>query len=268
MSYPTKYTRQYDYVSYQNANPSRPLPAGQLHADLNAVVGSLDETIEFLKTSLRSDGAIANGAVGLDQLSTTVRASLGDVDALDEIIAETSESVTAAAASATAAATSATDASTSATAAATSATNASGSATAAATSATNAANSATAAATSATSSAASASQAQSYSGIPQSIKTAAYTTLLADAQTQILHPASDNNARTFTIDSNANVAYPIGSAITFINEINTVTIAITSDTLVQAGSGLTGSRTLAANGMATAVKIAATKWMIAGAGLT
>ncbi|SCB51867.1 hypothetical protein GA0061099_10232 [Bradyrhizobium yuanmingense] len=176
--------------------------------------------------------------------------------------------MTAAAASATAAATSATDASTSATAAATSATNASGSATAAATSATNAANSATAAATSATSSAASASQAQSYSGIPQSIKTAAYTTLLADAQTQILHPASDNNARTFTIDSNANVAYPIGSAITFINEINTVTIAITSDTLVQAGSGLTGSRTLAANGMATAVKIAATKWMIAGAGLT
>jgi hypothetical protein len=26
MSYPTKYTRQFDYLSYQTANPTRPLP--------------------------------------------------------------------------------------------------------------------------------------------------------------------------------------------------------------------------------------------------
>jgi hypothetical protein len=104
--------------------------------------------------------------------------------------------------------------------------------------------------------------------IPQSSKSVAYTTVLADANTHILHPSSDNNARTFTIDSNANVAYPIGTTLTFVNKINTVTIAITTDTLTWAGPGTTGSRTLAANGMATAMKIATTEWMISGSGLT
>lgn len=107
-----------------------------------------------------------------------------------------------------------------------------------------------------------------YSNIPQNSQSAAYTTVLADAQKHILHPTADNNARTFTIDSNANVAYPVGTAITFINQINTVTIAITSDTLTLAGAGTTGSRTLAANGIATAIKIASTSWIISGTGLT
>lgn len=107
-----------------------------------------------------------------------------------------------------------------------------------------------------------------YLNIPQNSKSAAYTTVLLDAGKHILHPSTDDNARTFTIDSNANVAYPVGTTLTFINEINTVTIAITSDTLILAGAGTTGSRTLAANGMATAVKIASTKWMINGTGLT
>jgi hypothetical protein len=107
-----------------------------------------------------------------------------------------------------------------------------------------------------------------YSQIPQNSKSAAYTTVLADAQKHILHPAADNNARTFTIDSNTNVAYPIGTCITFINQINTVTIAITSDTLTLAGTGATGSRTLAANGIATALKVASTSWVISGTGLS
>lgn len=107
-----------------------------------------------------------------------------------------------------------------------------------------------------------------FRGVPQNSQSAAYTTVLADAGRHILHPTADNNARTFTIDSNANVAYPIGTSITFINQINTVTIAITSDTLVLAGAGTTGSRTLAANGVATAIKIASTTWIINGTGLT
>jgi hypothetical protein len=107
-----------------------------------------------------------------------------------------------------------------------------------------------------------------YSGIPQNSQSTAYTTVLADANKHILHPTADNNARTYTIDSNANVAYPVGTTLTFINQINTVTIAITSDTLVLAGAGSTGSRTLAANGLATAIKIASTTWIISGSGLT
>lgn len=105
--------------------------------------------------------------------------------------------------------------------------------------------------------------------IPQNSQSAAYTTVLSDAGKHILHPASDNIARVFTIASNANVAYLIGTVITFVNQINTVTIAIATDTMTLAGLGTTGSRTLAANAMATALKVAPTAWIISGtAGLT
>lgn len=107
-----------------------------------------------------------------------------------------------------------------------------------------------------------------YANVPQNSQSAAYTTVLSDAGKHILHPTADNNARTFTIDSNANVPYPVGTAITFVNQINTVTIAITSDTLTLAGTGSTGSRTLAANGFATALKVTSTLWFISGTGLT
>jgi hypothetical protein len=105
-----------------------------------------------------------------------------------------------------------------------------------------------------------------YINIPVNSQSAAYSTVLSDQGKTILHPSSDNNARTFTIDGS--VSYPVGTAITFVNRINTVTIAITTDTLTLAGSGSTGSRTLAANGMATAIKDASGTWMISGVGLT
>jgi hypothetical protein len=35
-----------------------------------------------------------------------------------------------------------------------------------------------------------------------------------------------------------------------------------------AGAGTTGNRTLAANGVATAIKLTATEWIISGVGLT
>jgi hypothetical protein len=104
--------------------------------------------------------------------------------------------------------------------------------------------------------------------IAQNSQSAAYTTVIGDDGNDILHPSSDNNARTFTIAANASVAYRIGAVLTFVNKINTVTIAINSDTLTFAGSGSTGSRTLAANGLATAKKIAATEWLISGVGLS
>jgi hypothetical protein len=105
--------------------------------------------------------------------------------------------------------------------------------------------------------------------ITQNSQSAAYTTVLGDAGKHIFHPAADTNARTFTIDSNANVAYPVGSVLTFINETpNNVTVAITSDTLTLAGTTTTGSRTLSQNGTATAIKVTSTKWIISGTGLT
>jgi len=103
---------------------------------------------------------------------------------------------------------------------------------------------------------------------PVNSQSAAYTLVLADSGKTILHPDSDDNARTFTIPANSSVAYPVGTVVTFVNLINDVTIAITDDTMYLAGDGDTSSRTLAAYGVASAVKVASTSWVISGNGLT
>lgn len=106
-----------------------------------------------------------------------------------------------------------------------------------------------------------------YMGIPPSVAatTGAYTIVAADAGEHIYSTAT----RTVTIPANGSVAFPVGTAITFIAATGTtVTIAITTDTLLLAGSGTTGSRTLAPFGMATAIKITSTSWIISGNGLT
>lgn len=99
-------------------------------------------------------------------------------------------------------------------------------------------------------------------------QSANYTTTIKDAGIVILHPAADTSARTWTIDSNANVAYPIGTCLIFVNahSAGVITIAITSDTLYFSAAGSTGSRTLAADGVAVAIKTAATTWEITGSG--
>jgi hypothetical protein len=104
-----------------------------------------------------------------------------------------------------------------------------------------------------------------YLGVPQNSRAANYTTVIGDAGKHIYVTST----ATITIDSNANVAYPIGTTIGFIADTGvTVTIAITTDTMYLGGTGTTGSRTLAAFGMATAVKVTATSWFISGFGLT
>ena len=108
-----------------------------------------------------------------------------------------------------------------------------------------------------------------FRNIPISSKSTAYTTVLADSGKVIFHPSTDANARTFTIDSNANVAYALGTALTFINMTsNVVTIAITTDTMYLSSAGTTGSRSLAQYGSATAIKMTSTTWLISGSGLT
>lgn len=105
--------------------------------------------------------------------------------------------------------------------------------------------------------------------LPINTQNTAYQTVLADAGKAIYH--SDGTARTYTIPANATVAYPIGTTLTFVNDASgavNVTISITTDTLQLAPGGTTGSRTLAQFGRATAHKVAATKWIISGVGLT
>ena len=108
-----------------------------------------------------------------------------------------------------------------------------------------------------------------FRNIPQNSQSAAYTLVLADAGKHIFHPSGDANARTFTIPANSSVAYPIGTALTFINMTSqVVTIAITTDTMYLAKDGTTGSRSLAQYGSATALKITSTNWLISGSALT
>jgi hypothetical protein len=104
---------------------------------------------------------------------------------------------------------------------------------------------------------------------PVNSQSADYTLVLADSGKTIFHPAADNTARTFTIPANSSVAYPVGTVLTFVNlAAADVTIAITTDTMYLAGPGTTGSRTLAEYGIASAVKLASTDWLISGNGLT
>jgi hypothetical protein len=109
-----------------------------------------------------------------------------------------------------------------------------------------------------------------YQNVPQNSQSANYTLVLSDSGKHIYHPSSDTTARTFTIPANSSVPFPIGTAIGFVNDTGAgvVTIAITSDTLVAAGTGLTGSRTLGVSSLATAIKITSTKWIISGNSLT
>jgi len=103
-----------------------------------------------------------------------------------------------------------------------------------------------------------------YRGLPQNAQTGAYTLALSDAGKQV-----SNTTGGWVIPANASVAFPVGTAIALYNNSGSnQTISITSDTLRQAGTANTGSRTLAQYGLATLVKVSSTTWVISGAGLS
>ena len=99
-----------------------------------------------------------------------------------------------------------------------------------------------------------------FRGVPQNSQTTAYTLALADQGKHISITTGG-----VTIPANASVAFPVGATITiFNNSASTQTLTITTDTLRQAGTTNTGSRTIAAYGLATCVKVASTTWVVSG----
>lgn len=72
---------------------------------------------------------------------------------------------------------------------------------------------------------------------------------------------------TLTIPTNASAALPIGTAILVIASAST-TINAASVTLIWAGVGTTGSRTLAQYGQASLIKVGTDTWYISGTGIT
>lgn len=107
-----------------------------------------------------------------------------------------------------------------------------------------------------------------FMGIPQNSQNGSYNIVLGDAGKHIYHPVGQA-AATYTIPANSNVAFTTGTAITIVNgSANNVTVAITTDTMNLSSNGATGSRTLAQYGIATAVKVTSTSWIISGSNLT
>jgi len=106
-----------------------------------------------------------------------------------------------------------------------------------------------------------------YLGVPASATTTSAILAIGDVGKHIY---VTTDGQTITIPANSAVPYPIGTAISFVagpSPVVTVSIA-NNDTMYLAGTGTTGTRTLAAHGMATAIKVAATTWYINGTGLT
>lgn len=110
-----------------------------------------------------------------------------------------------------------------------------------------------------------------FKNIPQNVQTGSYTLVLADSGKHIYR--ASGSAATWTIPAASSVAYPIGTALTFINlSATSVSIAITTDTMYLSSAGTTGTRTLAQYGSATAIKVSGASssgvWVISGSGLT
>jgi len=103
-----------------------------------------------------------------------------------------------------------------------------------------------------------------YLNIPPNVKTGAHVVAVADAGHCI-----DITTGGVTIPANATLALAIGFTFSVYNNSgSSQTIAITTDTMRLAGTSTVGTRTLAQRGWATARKVAATEWVITGAGLT
>jgi hypothetical protein len=107
-----------------------------------------------------------------------------------------------------------------------------------------------------------------YRGLPQNQQVSAYTLTLDDIGKHVYITAG---AFTVTIPANATTAFPIGIAITIINEDAIKTLAPASGvTLILAGTGAatTGNRTLAIGSVATIIKVGTNRWFISGAGVS
>ena len=103
-----------------------------------------------------------------------------------------------------------------------------------------------------------------YRELPQNARSAAYQLVLSDRGKHISITTGG-----VTIPANATVAFPIGTTIGIFNNSGSAqSIAITTDTLRQAGTTNTGARTLAGWGLATILKVGTTAWVISGSGVT
>lgn len=85
------------------------------------------------------------------------------------------------------------------------------------------------------------------------------------------HVYASGTTSTVAIPANSSVAFPVGTTIALVNDgSGNMTVSITTDTLawLQGGAESTGTRTVATKSVVTLVKVASTRWIITGAGIS
>jgi hypothetical protein len=90
-----------------------------------------------------------------------------------------------------------------------------------------------------------------------------FTTLVADAGGKHYYGSG-----TITIPSSGTLNFAVGTAILIIASGSTTISPAGGVTLIQAGSGSTGARTLATYAEASLVKVASDTWYISGVGIS
>lgn len=99
--------------------------------------------------------------------------------------------------------------------------------------------------------------------LPQNIQNGNYEFVLGDAGKHIYKVSGASN--TLTIPADASVEFELGDMLTVVNQSgNDVDIAITTDAMTLEGTGETGTRTLADDGVANFLKVTTTSWMAIG----
>jgi hypothetical protein len=105
-----------------------------------------------------------------------------------------------------------------------------------------------------------------YRTAPQISSNVTYTLVLTDSGK---HVRLTTGGTAVNIPANSSVAFPIGTAITVVNETAAnCSITITTDTLRLAATASTGTRTLAAYGVCTLFKVDSALWFVFGAGVS
>ena len=105
-------------------------------------------------------------------------------------------------------------------------------------------------------------------GVPMSALSGNFT--LANNQKGLKLKLTNAGAQTVTIPTNATVSFTTDTIITLVNRGTTAASVAPAGgvTLIQAGTGSTGTRTLAVNGIATLIKNDTDEWMITGTGVS
>ena len=78
---PIGYSATFNFAGYQAQNPTRPLPGLSLDVELANVSAAIASLIDAVVSVRRSDGRLANGVVGVDQIDSDLLARLNNIQA-------------------------------------------------------------------------------------------------------------------------------------------------------------------------------------------